>query len=40
MTNDSTTDTTGPVRIDDLPIREELRGQSPYGAPSSTYPSG
>ncbi|WP_327175221.1 histidinol-phosphate transaminase [Streptomyces sp. NBC_01335] len=38
MTNDSTTDTTGPVRIDDLPIREELRGQSPYGAPQLDVP--
>lgn len=24
--------------IDDLPVRDELRGKSPYGAPSSTYP--
>ncbi|MGW2837222.1 histidinol-phosphate transaminase [Streptomyces sp. NPDC001493] len=41
MTNDSTNDTTGPtgpVRIDDLPIREELRGQSPYGAPQLDVP--
>ncbi|MFD6532240.1 histidinol-phosphate transaminase [Streptomyces sp. NPDC060184] len=34
MTNDNGPRTDGgPVRIDDLPIREELRGQSPYGAP-------
>ncbi|MGW1467726.1 histidinol-phosphate transaminase [Streptomyces sp. NPDC002308] len=34
MTNDST----NPVGIDDLPIREELRGQSPYGAPQLDVP--
>ena len=26
------------VGIDDLPIRESLRGQSPYGAPQLTVP--
>ena len=26
------------IRIDDLPIREELRGQSPYGAPQLDVP--
>ncbi len=26
------------VGIDDLPIRENLRGQSPYGAPQLTVP--
>lgn len=36
MTNDSPTRNAW----DDLPIRDELRGQSPYGAPSSTYRSG
>lgn len=29
----------GVTGIDDLPIRDELRGKTPYGAPSSTYPS-
>jgi histidinol-phosphate aminotransferase len=28
----------GTVRIDDLPIRDELRGQSPYGAPHPDVP--
>ncbi|MFF9348601.1 histidinol-phosphate transaminase [Streptomyces sp. NPDC014734] len=27
-----------PVRIDDLPIRDELRGKSPYGAPQLDVP--
>lgn len=27
------------IGIDDLPIRDELRGKTPYGAPSSTCPS-
>ncbi len=26
------------VRIDDLPIRDELRGKSPYGAPQLDVP--
>ncbi|MEU1088505.1 histidinol-phosphate transaminase [Streptomyces sp. NPDC005892] len=41
MSDDSTSDTNGPtgrVRLDDLPIREELRGQSPYGAPQLDVP--
>ncbi|MEU3047037.1 MULTISPECIES: histidinol-phosphate transaminase [unclassified Streptomyces] len=28
----------GPVGIDDLPVREELRGKSPYGAPQLDVP--
>ncbi|GGZ54518.1 histidinol-phosphate aminotransferase [Streptomyces inusitatus] len=41
MTTDSTrTDPveTGPLGIDDLPVREELRGKSPYGAPQLDVP--
>ncbi|WP_327269820.1 histidinol-phosphate transaminase [Streptomyces sp. NBC_01218] len=38
MTHDDTTRPTSPVRLDDLPIREELRGQSPYGAPQLDVP--
>ncbi|MCZ2527620.1 histidinol-phosphate transaminase [Streptomyces sp. HB2AG] len=30
--------TPGTTRIDDLPIRDELRGQSPYGAPQLDVP--
>lgn len=37
-TTHTTTSTTRPVGIDDLPIREELRGQSPYGAPQLDVP--
>ncbi|MEO3979032.1 histidinol-phosphate transaminase [Streptomyces sp. CAU 1734] len=33
-----TTENTSGVRIDDLPIREELRGKSPYGAPQLDVP--
>ncbi|MFE9847551.1 histidinol-phosphate transaminase [Streptomyces sp. NPDC005576] len=38
MSDDSTNGPTGRVRLDDLPIREELRGQSPYGAPQLDVP--
>ncbi|MGW0858240.1 histidinol-phosphate transaminase [Streptomyces sp. NPDC002690] len=39
MSDDNTnTVNGGPVGIDDLPIREELRGQSPYGAPQLDVP--
>jgi histidinol-phosphate aminotransferase len=34
----STTPDNRTVRIDDLPIRDELRGQSPYGAPHLDVP--
>ena len=37
MTCDTTTGTR-PTRIDDLPVRDELRGQSPYGAPQLDVP--
>lgn len=38
MSDDDTISPTGRVRLDDLPIREELRGQSPYGAPQLDVP--